>query len=427
MTLLRSRARATLATVLVIAAWLPVTVPARAGSAGTAGDCTIRGTPGPDVLRGTARRDVICGFGGDDELRGAGARDQLLGGSGDDRLYGGAMGDTLVGGGGNDTLWGQAGKDHLAGGNGNDVLTGGTERDVLAGHAGDDTLRGMDGVGGNDRLLGGSGNDHCTADDGDIVLGCRPPAPKTVTVATAGDIAQVGSPGMPQRQTASLITQVIKPQRVLVLGDEQYEQGTYDEFQSSYDPTWGAFNNIAAPVPGNHEYETRGAAGYFRYFAPVLEQFGSSATDPTKGYYSFNVGDWHIVALNSNCNFADCAAQRRWLQDDLAKDSHLCELAFYHSAPLASLARDVADEGGDLVLAGHRHTYERWDRVFGLNLRQLVVGTGGESVGAPSPAADAGAKAFGVMELTLGSGSYSWRFIDVDGDVLDAGSDTCHT
>jgi hypothetical protein len=248
----------------------------------------------------------------------------------------------------------------------------------------------------------------------------------SVTVAAAGDIARANSPGTPQRQTANLITNVIRPSKVLVLGDEQYEHGELVQFQRSYDPTWGAFKSISAPIPGNHEYETTGAAGYFQYFNSTLSPYGSTATDPTRGYYSFNLGDWHIVGLNSNCGKINCGAQRTWLRQDLNGDTHLCELVFYHHNSNTSIANTVAAAGGDLVLNGHRHTYERWDRVFGLNLRQLTVGTGGKSVGAPSPEADAGVQAFGVVKLTLNASSYSWAFIDVAGNTRDSGSAPCH-
>lgn len=247
----------------------------------------------------------------------------------------------------------------------------------------------------------------------------------TVTVAAAGDIART-SPATPQRQTASLISGM-GASKVLVLGDAQYERGEYSNFLRSYDPTWGTFNNIAAPVPGNHEYETPKADGYFRYFASVLSRYGPTATDPTKGYYSFNIGDWHVVALNSNCTApgVSCSAQKSWLKADLEADSHQCELVFYHHPSQKGFATTAASQDVELALVGHSHTYERWDRKFGLDLRQLVVGTGGKSLGTPASGADAGVKAYGVAKLTLNTSSYSWRFVDVAGRVRDSGSDTC--
>jgi acid phosphatase type 7 len=247
----------------------------------------------------------------------------------------------------------------------------------------------------------------------------------TVTVAAAGDIARI-SPATPQRQTASLISRM-GASKVLVLGDAQYEHGEYANFLRSYDPTWGTFNKVAAPVPGNHEYETPRADGYFRYFAGVLNAYGATATEPTKGYYSFNIGDWHVVALNSNCTASgvSCSAQNSWLKADLEADSHRCELVFYHHPSQRGFATTAASKGVELILAGHTHTYERWDRKFGLDLRQLVVGTGGKSLSTPASGADAGVKAYGVAKLTLNTSSYSWQFVDVAGRVRDSGSDTC--
>ena len=248
---------------------------------------------------------------------------------------------------------------------------------------------------------------------------------ETVTVATAGDIARI-TPGTPQQQTADLILGM-GVSKVLVSGDEQYEHGEYANFLASYDPTWGVFNNIAAPVPGNHEYETPNAAGYFQYFANVLAPYGPTATDPTKGYYSFSVGDWHVVGLNSNCAAVSCSAQRSWLKADLQADSHLCEAVFYHAASNKGIANTSVSQGVDLLLASHRHVYERWDRKFGLNIRQLVVGTGGRSLGTPAATADAGVRAYGVARLTLDAAGYSWQFIDIAGAVRDFGSDTCRS
>lgn len=247
----------------------------------------------------------------------------------------------------------------------------------------------------------------------------------TVTVATAGDIART-TIGDPQVATARVIAD-IDPAMVFVLGDAQYEHGEYANFVRSYGPTWGAFDPISAPVPGNHEYETPNAAGYFDYFSDVLSGFGSTASNPSKGYYSFDVGDWHVVALNSNCSVAgvSCSEQRSWLKADLQADTHRCEIVLFHHAGQKAFAQTSANLGVDLALAGHRHTYERWDRRFGLNLRMLIVGTGGKSLGSPASGADVGIKAYGVAELTLNASDYSWRFVDIAGNVRDAGSDTC--
>jgi len=255
----------------------------------------------------------------------------------------------------------------------------------------------------------------------------RPVTPGvTVTVAAAGDIARAGHPGTPQKQTAHLITSVIHPSRVLMLGDAQYKHGEYDQFMHSYDPTWGTFKNITDPVLGNHEYETAGAGGYFRYFAGQLAGRGSAASDPRAGNYSFEIGDWHIVALNSNCHFANCNAQATWLRNDMASDSHMCQLVMFHDPNQSSFLSAAAATRADLVLAGHEHRYERWDRIHGLNLRLLIVGTGGDSSGAPNPRADAEFKGYGVLQLDLAPTGYSWKFIDVGGRTRDSGSASCH-
>jgi acid phosphatase type 7 len=250
-------------------------------------------------------------------------------------------------------------------------------------------------------------------------------AATTVTVAAAGDIARVDKPGTNQKKTANLITSM-NPDRVLELGDAQYQHGEYSQFLRSYDPTWGAFKNITLPVLGNHEYETTDADGYFRYFAEQLSVRGSTATDPDTGYYSLNVGDWHVVALNSNCRFASCSAQVTWLKNNVAADDHQCELVMYHDPGRKDFEKAAAAAGVDLILTGHRHQYERWERIHGLNVRLFVVGTGGESSGSPSSQADDGYKGYGVLRLDLSPADYTWKFISISGSTKDSGSDSCH-
>lgn len=248
----------------------------------------------------------------------------------------------------------------------------------------------------------------------------------TVTVAAAGDIAHSGSPGIHQRQTADLIRSVIHPSQVFMLGDAQYERGEYAQFLRSYEPTWGAFLNITSPVLGNHEYETPGADGYFRYFAAQLNGRGSTATNPHAGYYSFDVGDWHIVALNSNCHFASCTGQATWLRNDVAADNHLCQLVMFHDPGVGAFLSAAAAAKVDLALSGHLHRYERWDPVHGSTLRRFIVGTGGDSSGPPDPRADAKFKGYGVLRLDLAATGYTWQFIEVGGHVRDSGSGSCH-
>ena len=183
---------------------------------------------------------------------------------------------------------------------------------------------------------------------------------------------------------------------VLVLGDAQYENGTLDKFRASYDPTWGRVDAIAHPAVGNHEYQTRDAAGYFQYF-------GSAAGDSGAGYYSFDIGRWHIVALNSNCSKAGgCdvgSPQESWLRNDLQTHRNgVCTLAYWHhprfssgrhgnTASMQPIWQTLYQFGTELVLSGHDHDYERFapQRSGGSldaerGIREFVVGTGGKNL-----------------------------------------------
>jgi len=232
---------------------------------------------------------------------------------------------------------------------------------------------------------------------------------------------------------------------VLTLGDAQYENGTYSKFLASYRRSWGRVKSNTRPAPGNHEYESSGATGYYRYF-------GVAAGDPTKGYYSFDIGPWHVIALNSNCSFvAGCdvgSPQERWLRDDLAAHPADCTLAYWHhprfsSGPHGSdtaytaLWSALYDAGVDVVLAGHDHDYERFApqspggvRDLAHGIREFVVGTGGKelrpfsTVRANSEVRDA--TSLGVLELTLGGHAYAWRFRPAVGSFTDSGSAHCH-
>jgi len=237
---------------------------------------------------------------------------------------------------------------------------------------------------------------------------------------------------------------------VLALGDEQYECGGYLAFLQSYDPTWGRVKAITRPVPGNHEYYRTGgtdcgrrAAGYFQYFGP--------AAGTSKGYYSFRVGTWRFIALNSNCSIVSCKAgerQERWLASTLANHPARCTVAFFHDPRFASgpegphnarnllpFWKDLYEAHADLVLNGHRHFYERFERLDPgghpdpRGVREFIVGTGGKSLGKPT-IAHAGSELrdgahFGVLELTLHPSGYDWAFVAEDGTAIDAGSDTC--
>ena len=232
---------------------------------------------------------------------------------------------------------------------------------------------------------------------------------------------------------------------VLVLGDNQYENGAYSKFLASYDPSWGRVKSITRPTPGNHEYQTAGAAGYYQYY-------GAAAGDPAKGYYSFDLGGWHLVALNSNCSaVGGCGAgspQEQWLRADLAAHRTECTLAYWHHPRFSSgehgsdsaytaFFQALYDADADVVLVGHDHDYERFapqtpagalDLARGI--RQFVAGSGGKSVRTfetvrpNSEARDV--SSLGVLELTLGSTGYEWRFRAAVGSFTDSGSAACH-
>ncbi|MFL5767849.1 MAG: metallophosphoesterase family protein [Actinomycetota bacterium] len=259
-----------------------------------------------------------------------------------------------------------------------------------------------------------------------------------VVIAAAGDIACPGSPCDAERQTAGEIRR-IDPDAVLALGDLQYPNGSFANFRASYDRTWGTFKRRTYPAPGNHEYETPGAAGYYRYFGKRVH--------PPLGYYSFDLGGWHLVALNANCDFVDCHRERRWLGRDLRRDGSLCQLAYWHQ-PRFSSGPHGSDPtysgfwntlyrfGADVVLNGHDHDYERFAKLApdehfsGGGIREFVAGTGGGShypFGPPVPGSQVRvADRSGVLRLRLSGTSYGWSFVDTSGKTRDSGSSACH-
>jgi acid phosphatase type 7 len=278
-------------------------------------------------------------------------------------------------------------------------------------------------------------------------------------VAAAGNIAcDPASPyfaagaGTPtncrQRETAALLPAGLSA--VLPLGDAQYCCGTLASYTAVYDPTWGTAKAITHPVPGNRDYATAGAAGYFDYFNGPGAASGA-AGNRAEGYYSFDLGAWHLVALNTNCTHVACAAgsaQERWLRADLAAHPTSCTLAYMHAGrfssgrpggalSMAPLYRVLYEGGADVALAGHARHYERFapqtsvGRSPAFGIRQFVVGTGGYSlgpIGTPKKNSEVRENTtFGVMELTLHPAGYSWRFIAPAGATFsDSGSGACH-
>lgn len=281
-------------------------------------------------------------------------------------------------------------------------------------------------------------------------------------VMAAGDIAceptspnYNGGLGYPsecaQRRTSDLLART-DLDGVLVLGDAQYDTGALGDFRSVFDPTWGRLRALLHPVVGNHEESDPGpAGGYFDDFDGVGAQDGPAGPRGL-GYYSFDIGTWHLVALNSNCGKlpGGCAAgspEEQWLRADLAAHPAACTLAFWHAprfgsagsnTRVAPLFQALYDAGVDVLLTGHQHLYERLvpvdptgaaDNAQGV--REFIVGTGGKSLvgtSARNPAsAVLAADSFGVLQLTLGAGSYAWRFVGAGpGTFTDTGSAPCH-
>jgi Calcineurin-like phosphoesterase len=275
-------------------------------------------------------------------------------------------------------------------------------------------------------------------------------------VAAAGDIAcdpahanfnggNGTATGCRQRATSDLLVGA-GYDAVLLLGDNQYEDGALGKYQAVFAPTWGRLGSLLRPAPGNHEYLTPGATGYFDYFGPA-------AGERSRGYYSYDLGTWHIIALNSNCaEIGGCgpgSLQLQWLAQDLAAHPRACTLAYWHHPRFSSGQHNndatydafwqaLYQAGVDLVLAGHDHDYERFapqdpsgkaDPEHGI--RELVVGTGGRETrpfATIRPNSEVrNAQDLGVLELRLRADGYDWRFLPAPGGTFtDAGSAGCH-
>ncbi|GGT32244.1 DNRLRE domain-containing protein [Nonomuraea spiralis] len=274
-----------------------------------------------------------------------------------------------------------------------------------------------------------------------VTSGSTPPPTGDVLVG-AGDIADSGAG---DTATAALLDGI--PGTIFTLGDNVYDNGTAAEFSTYYGPTWGRHKARTRPVPGNHDYNTSGASGYYGYF-------GSSAGDPSKGYYSYDLGSsWHVIVLNSNCSVVSCSstsAQVTWLKADLAAGGRPCTVAMWHHprytsganhAPNSSVAPFVQalyDAGADLILTGHNHQYERFAPINPANqldtargIRHFVVGTGGAShYGFGTILANSEVRnsdTYGVLKLTLSASSYTWQFVPEAGRTFaDSGTTNCH-
>jgi hypothetical protein len=286
-------------------------------------------------------------------------------------------------------------------------------------------------------------------------VGTHGPAPGATgggtLVAAAGDLACEPGRGDPCRQQAtSDLVLGLNPAAFLALGDMAYPDGTLDQLRAWYEPSWGRLGARVHPVPGNHDFHTAGAAGYFDFFNGAGTATGRVG-DRGLGWYSFDLVGWHIVALNSACGeIGGCgpgSPEEAWLRADLAAHRTACTLAFWHtprfsSGPhsdqplVAPLWYDLQESGAELVLSGHDHHYERfapqnaWGAADPRGLRQFIAGTGGKGtrpvVRTASNSEVRDDVSLGALLLTLRPGGYDWRFAAAVGTFADAGSDPCH-
>jgi acid phosphatase type 7 len=269
----------------------------------------------------------------------------------------------------------------------------------------------------------------------------NPPIPNNplppATLVGAGDIGQCNSPAVVA--TARLLDNT--PGIVFTTGDNAYPNGTAANFRDCYEPHWGRHRARTRPTPGNHEYESAGAAPYFDYF-------GENAGTPGLGYYSYNAGPWLVIALNSELPAGPGSGQLLWLRTELSINRARCAMAYWHkplftSGPngpnreLREVWRTLYEFDADLVVTGHDHLYERFapqdadgrpDAVRGL--RQITVGTGGGALYTPvmsAPNTEAIGIGHGVLKLTLSEGGYQWEFLPIPGNTFrDTGVGQCH-
>lgn len=266
----------------------------------------------------------------------------------------------------------------------------------------------------------------------------EPPHIEAVLVG-AGDIGWCGSDGG-AHLTGALLDGI--PGTVFTTGDNAYMNGTLENFTRCYEPSWGRHRSRTRPTPGNHDYGVPGAAGYFSYF-------GSNAGPAGLGYYSYRAGAWHVLALNSQVPVGRGSAQASWVEAELRGNPTRCALAYFHEPLFGSgtngsdsrmrdIWRILYEQGVDVVISGHNHSYERFapqdpDGRLDLQrgIRQFVVGTGGAPVtGFPhaQPNSEATGSTWGVLKLTLQSTRYAWEFVSVPSGprFSDSGSGVCH-
>ena len=269
-------------------------------------------------------------------------------------------------------------------------------------------------------------------------LGAQATPPTPPVLVGAGDIA--GCAYDDDEATAKLLDGI--PGTVFTAGDNVYGSGTPTQFSRCYAPTWGRHKARTRPSPGNHDYDTPNGAGYYAYFGPAAGPAG-------RGYYSYDLGGWHIIALNSNVSMRAGSLQERWLRQDLAQHPARCTLAYWHHPRFSSsehgsstdpqpVWQALYDANADLVINGHDHTYERFapqtptgtlDTARGI--REFVVGTGGGGFyDFPHIRANSELRnntTHGVIKMTLRPDGYNWEFVPVaGGEFRDSGSGKCH-
>jgi hypothetical protein len=268
-----------------------------------------------------------------------------------------------------------------------------------------------------------------------------PSPPPPAVLYAVGDVGDCNK----ETDTATGLLLDGSPDPIALLGDIAYPNGSAANFSDCFHPVWGRHRPRIRPSPGNHEYVTPGAAGYYAYF-------GAAAGDPTKGYYSYDLGGWHIVSLNSNCSDVSCAAggaQERWLRQDLAANPRLCTMAYWHhprfnsgshgnSTNVTPLYQALLDHGADLVLNGHEHGYQRWVAMDASGaavpngIVEIVAGTGGTGLVGfsgtkPANTVVRNATTNGVLKLTLRESGYDYEFKPVAGQAFtDLGTANCH-
>lgn len=242
-------------------------------------------------------------------------------------------------------------------------------------------------------------------------------------IVAAGDVSH---PEIREQEVTAKLVESINPVVVLLPGDAQYGEGKIEEFKHAYEPTWGRFKSKTRPAPGNHEYKS-GAHGYFEYFGELAGPAGL-------GYYSFDLGDWHFVSLNTGtlCEKGECdegSEQLKWLEADLSKTTKKCVIAYWHHPRFnsgkhgpfekaAAMWKLLVAHGAELVINGHEHFYERFAPIDGVT--QLTVGTGGIGFSdfGDKPAEGSLVRrndTFGVMKLKLTATTWSAEFVGVPG------------